>query len=234
MIAKRALGLFMALFALMIVPAASVAQDTGTQTQAPATGDAAQPAADAAPQAEPAMPWVKFCGDLDDGRKLCIVRQIVTARNKMLARFIVRNNPAEASPLMVLASMPLGVTLPYGLRLQIDNGRELILPYIACDSQLCNVRSTVNEAFINSLKRGAVLKLKAKNARGSDVVIEIDLAGFTATYDGDQYISLEGQQQQDTNATDKLGQAVQDLAEQMRRQQSETTPPPDAPPANGQ
>ncbi len=252
MTVKRALGLMMVSIALMAAPEAGFAQDNtapapaaapaasnGTPTATPAD---ATPAGAAPADAAPAMPWLKFCGDLPDGKQLCLVRQLVYAQNQLIARFILRNNPDEPSPLMVMASMPLGVTLPYGLRMQIDNGRELVLPYIACDSQMCNVRSTVNESFVTSLKRGAILKLKAKNARGTDVTIEIDLKGFTAVYDGDQFVSLNDQQApQDQTATEKLGQAVQDLAEQIRREKEGAagTPPANQPttdqpaPANG-
>ena len=209
---KRALGLVLALIALSMAPVAALAQNAGTATDATAA-----PTTEA--NVTPPPPWVKFCGDIDDGRKLCLMRQLIYAKDKLVARFILRENPAESSPLLVMASMPNGVTLPYGLRLQIDNGRELVLPYIACDSQMCNVRTIVNEAFVNSLKRGAILKLKAKNARGNDVTVEIDLSGFTAVYDGDDYVALDQQQAQPQDATGALDQAVQDLAEQMRRQQ---------------
>ena len=209
---KRALGLVLALIALSMAPAATLAQDAGTSTDA-----AAAPTTEAS--VTPPPPWVKFCGDLADGRKLCLMRQLIYAKDKLVARFILRENPEDSSPLLVMASMPNGVTLPYGLRLQIDNGRDLILPYIACDSQMCNVRTVVNEAFVNSLKRGGVLKLKAKNARGKDVTIEIDLSGFTAVYNGEDYIPLDQQQTQPQDASGALDQAVQDLAEQMRRQQ---------------
>ena len=84
---------------------------------------------------------------------------------------------------------------------------------------MCNARSIVDESFVTALKRGAVLKLKAKNARGTDVTIEIDLKGFTAVYDGDEFVSLnDAAQNQAPSASDKLGQAVQDLAEQIRRE----------------
>ncbi|MBU1173974.1 MAG: invasion associated locus B family protein [Alphaproteobacteria bacterium] len=216
MTAKRALGLVLALIALWMAPVAALAQDAPAADAPDAT--AAAPAA-AEGNAKPPPPWLKFCGDLADGRKLCLMRQLIYAQDDLIARFILRENPADESPLLVMASMPTGVTLPYGLRLQIDNGRDLILPYIACDSSMCNVRTVVNEAFVSSLKRGAVLKLKAKNARGNDVTIEIDLSGFTSVYNGDEYVSLDQAAAPQQDATDALGQAVQDMAEQIRRQQ---------------
>jgi invasion protein IalB len=245
MTAKRALGLLLALFALVAAPAA-MAQDNPGGTAAPPDAPAVEsgpapdageaPAADAATPdatATPELPWLKFCGTLadDSGQKLCLVRQLVYAQNQLIARFILRDNPAEDTPLLVLAAMPNGVTLPFGLRLQIDNGREMILPYIQCDAAMCNVRTVVDEAFVNSLKRGAVLKLTAKNARGTNFTVEIDLKGFTSVYDSTEFVSLDDQGG-DQTATDKLGQAVQDLAEQIRRQKEEgATPPPADQPA---
>ncbi len=243
MTAKRALGLVMVWIAFLLAPTAGFAQDnTGdAATPAPATPPSADaPAAGTSDAKAPEpLPWLKFCGDLPDGKgQLCLVRQLVFAQNQPIARFILRNNPEDKSPLLVMASMPLGVTLPYGLRLQIDNGRELALPYIACDSQMCNVRTSVDDSFVNSLKRGAILKLKAKNARGDDVTVEIDLQGFTAVYEGDKYVSLTDAQapQQPNTATEKLGQAVQDLAEQIRREKEggsdAAAPATDAPAAS--
>lgn len=249
MTAKRALGLLMVWIAFLLAPTAGFAQDTtgdapeapSSAPETPAGTEAPAATAETAAPETPSLPWLKFCGDIPGGdQQLCLVRQLVFAQNQPIARFILRNNPQDKSPLLLMASMPLGVTLPYGLRMQIDNGRELALPYIACDSQMCNVRTSVDESFVTSLKRGGVLKLKAKNARGDDVTIEIDLKGFTAVYDGDEYVSLNDMQapQQDT-ATEKLGQAVQDLAEQIRREKesaTDTTPSetdePAAPDAN--
>ncbi len=242
MTAKRALGLVMVWIAFLLAPTAGFAQDNTSDAPAPAPANSSAtdaPAAEAATSeaTKPALPWLKFCGDIPGNeQQLCLVRQLVFAQNQPIARFILRNNPADKSPLLIMASMPLGVTLPYGLRLQIDSGRELALPYIACDSQMCNVRTSVDESFVTSLKRGAVLKLKAKNARGDDVTIEIDLAGFTAVYDGEDYVSLTDMQApQQNTATEKLGQAVQDLAEQIRREkegQAADAPASDAPAAS--
>ena len=138
MTAKRALGLVMVSIAFLLAPATGFAQDNTTESAptpapvAPAEGGTTATItdgpSDAAPETTPALPWLKFCGDLPDGQQLCLVRQLVFAQNQPIARLILRNNPAEKNPLLLMASMPLGVTLPYGLRLQIDSGRELALP----------------------------------------------------------------------------------------------------------
>ena len=43
----------------------------------------------------------------------------------------------------------------------------------------CATQLVINEAYVNSLKKGGTLKLTAKNRQNKDLVIDINLAGFT-------------------------------------------------------
>ncbi|HTM76583.1 MAG TPA: invasion associated locus B family protein, partial [Devosia sp.] len=85
----------------------------------------------------------------------------------------------------------------------------------------------INEAYVNSLKKGGTLKLTAKNRQNKDLTIEITLAGFTAAYDGPAALTFD-QFQQQTSGENALEQVLQDRAEQLRQQlDSGTTPPAD-------
>ena len=55
----------------------------------------------------------------------------------------------------------------------------------------CAAQLVINEQYINSLKRGSVLKLTAKNRQNQDMTIDISLAGFTATYDGEAALTFD-------------------------------------------
>ncbi len=89
-----------------------------------------------------------------------------------------------------------------------------------CDPQSCATQLVINEQFINSMKRGNKLTLTAKNRQNQDLKIEIDLAGFTATYDGDAALNFD-EFQQATSGEQALEQVLQDRAEALRRQLSE-------------
>ena len=210
---KRALGLVLALIALSMAPAATLAQDAGTQTDA-----AAAPTTEAS--VTPPPPWVKFCGDLADGRKLCLMRPADLRQGQARRPFHPSGKPRGFEP---ASGHGLDAERRHAALWAEAADRQWPRPHPALHrlrlADVHTLRTVVNEAFINSLKRGGVLKLKAKNARGKDVTIEIDLAGFTAVYNGDDYIPLDQQQSQPQDASGALDQAVQDLAEQMRRQQ---------------
>lgn len=204
--------------ALMLSPISTFAQET------PAEAPAAEAPADAAPAegVEAAVEnlasqnWLKVCDALEDGQKACLMRQVVVAGGLFQGSFLLRDDPGQESRLLAVASVPLGVLLPFGLSWQIDNAKPVRVPYMLCDPQSCSAQLVINEQYINSLKRGSKLTLTAKSRQNEDLNITIDLAGFTATYDGDQALTFDQLQQQETGEN-ALEQVLQDRAEELRQ-----------------
>ena len=218
-----------AVAALMMPTYGALAQET----PAPAEGAAAA-AAPAAPagNANPAQNWHKVCDPIDGGKKACIMRQVVVANGQFLGSFLLRDDPGQESRLLAVAAVPLGVLLPFGLTWQIDGGKPVRVPFMLCDPQSCATQLVINEAYVNSLKKGGTLKLTAKNRQNKDLVIDISLAGFTAVYDGEAAMTFDEFNKQATNPS-ALEQQLQDRAEQLRQQMGAdgATPPAEAPAA---
>lgn len=159
--------------------------------------------------------WLKVCSQLDDGGQACIMRQVVTNTGVFTGSFLLRDDPSQESRLLAVASVPIGVLLPFGLTWQIDGGKPVRVPYMLCDPQACSAQLVVNESYIQSLKRGNQLKLIAKNRQNEDITININLAGFTATYDNPEGISVEELNR--ANSTENvLEQVLQERANQLR------------------
>jgi invasion protein IalB len=159
--------------------------------------------------------WLKVCSELDDGGQACIMRQVVTNTGVFTGSFLLRDDPSQESRLLAVASVPIGVLLPFGLTWQIDSGKPVRVPYMLCDPQACSAQLVVNESYIQSLKRGSELKLIAKNRQNEDITININLAGFTATYDNPDGISIE-ELNQSTSTENVLEQVLQERANQLR------------------
>lgn len=164
--------------------------------------------------------WLKVCSDLEDGRKACIMRQVVTNSGVFVGSFLLRDDPSQESRLLAVASVPLGVLLPFGLSWQIDGGKPVRVPYMLCDPQSCSAQLVVNEAYVQSLKRGGTLKLIAKNRLNEDVTIDVTLAGFTAVFDNPNGIDIN-ELNQASSTENVLEQVLQDRAEQLRQQLQE-------------
>ncbi len=203
--------------ASIFAPSSSAfAQTAPTPAPAPAKTDATT-----APAPKPEDNWLKVCEPLPSGENACIMRQVVLANNQFLGSFLLRDDPGQKSRLLAVAAVPLGVLLPFGLTWQIDGAQPVRVPFMLCDPQSCSTQLVINQAYVNSLKHGAVLKLTAKNRKNEDLVVKINLAGFTAVYEGDSSLTFD-QFRKRESGSNALEQVLQDRAEQLRRQMGVT------------
>jgi invasion protein IalB len=183
-----AAGLTFAVLALPMGP--SFAQDTSSS--APPADASSAPAATDPAAANPTQNWLKICDPVENGKRACIMRQVVvTANQQFLGSFLLRDDPGQESRLLAVAAVPLGVLLPFGVTWQIDSGKPIRVPYMLCDPQSCATQLVVNEAYVNSLKKGGKLILTAKNRKNEDLKITINLAGFTGVYDGEAALTFD-------------------------------------------
>ena len=226
----------LAVAALMLPSTMALAQETTTEGEQPAAEEGAATTASApatAPSGNPQDNWLKVCDPLEDGKKACIMRQVVVANNQFLGSFLLRDDPGQESRLLAVAAVPLGVLLPFGLTWQIDGGKPIRVPFMLCDPQSCATQLVINEAYVNSLKKGGVLKLTAKNRRNEDLIVEINLAGFTAVYDSETAMTFDEFNQNRAGGGNQLEQELQDRAEELRRQLEGNTEGAAPAPANG-
>lgn len=161
--------------------------------------------------------WLKVCSELDDGGQACIMRQVVTNTGVFTGSFLLRNDPTQESRLLAVASVPVGVLLPFGMSWQIDTGKPVRVPFMLCDPQACSAQLVINESYVQSLKRGNTLTLIAKNRQNEDITIPITLAGFTSVYDNPEGISIE-ELNAASSTENVLEQVLQDRANQLREE----------------
>ena len=200
----------LALKGIMAISLLSFSFPAYAQTE---TADAQPPAAEVHPEDN----WLKVCEPLESGEDACIMRQVVVQSNQFVGSFLLRNDPGQESRLLAVAAVPLGVLLPFGMTWQIDGAQPVRVPFMLCDPQSCSTQLVINEAYVSSLKRGATLRLTAKNRQNQDLVVEINLAGFTSVYDAESSMTFD-QFRQNESGANALEQVLQDRAEELRRE----------------
>ena len=224
---KSLLAASLTIAALTLPMGQGFAQDASS-SQAPAAAPAASqpPAASgqapvsAQTAAGPGQNWLKICDPVKDGKQACIMRQVVvTQNNQFLGSFLLRDDPGQESRLLAVAAVPLGVLLPFGVTWQIDGGKPIRVPYMLCDPQSCATQLVVNEAYVNSLKKGTKLTLTAKNRKNEDLVININLGGFTGVYDGQASLTFD-EFNKNASGEAALEKILADRAEQARQKLS--------------
>lgn len=186
-----------------------------------------------ADQRRPEDNWLKVCDNLETGERACIMRQLILKGGQFQGSFVLRDDPGQENRLLAVAAVPIGVLLPFGLTWQIDGSRPLRVPYMVCDPRSCVSQLVINEAYVSSLKAGAKLLLTARNRQNQDMVIEINLTGFTAVWDSETALTIDEFQAQETGQN-ALEQLLNQRAEEIRQEREQAgggTPPPETPPA---
>ena len=87
-----------------------------------------------------------------------------------------KNQPAA------IVTVPLGVSLPQGVGLQIDDGEKTRFGYERCDASGCTGGLVLTDAIIESLKKGKQAKFSFHSGAGQEIAVPVSLSGFTAGF----------------------------------------------------
>ncbi len=183
---------------------------------------AAAPAAPAAPAVggDPKLgSWIKLCApdQANEGKEVCLVTQEVrTDTGEFLASVSVQETKTEEGKRLVRAAVPLGTLIQPGIRMQIDEGKQVAGKYVICLPNACYAEMEIDDSFIDSLKKGNNLVVLVINNQGKAVGIGLTLVGFTKSWDGAPVPMEELAQQRQ-----KLQEELQKRAEEARKKMLE-------------
>lgn len=129
--------------------------------------------------------WVTQCeSKTRQGALECSVRQSVvkTDTRQLVAMFAVRI-PAETRAPVMMIQLPLGLFLPGGVELQVDDNKVVALPLQTCEASGCYVGAPVAAELAEQLRRGKLLRIGFKNLAETKIDVPMPLAGFASAYD---------------------------------------------------
>ena len=158
--------------------------------QAPKAKNAAQAAPPAAASAEAANPpappgWVARCSSASRGAPLeCAIEQsaVLTKTGQLIVLFNIRV-PAETRAPVGVVQLPLGLNLPAGARLQVDDGKTSDLQIQTCEARGCYANVQISPDMLAAMKSGNQLKVSFQNLAKETITIPMPLTDFAGTYE---------------------------------------------------
>jgi invasion protein IalB len=126
--------------------------------------------------------WTVGCETSPDkSQEVCHIAQVVKdpESGRDMAQVAVGYFPASDDPVAIV-TLPLGVHLPSGLQLQVDEGEEIRVPIEVCTPNGCQAGVNVKSPLRESLLKGATLKLTIHDPTGKAATLAVSLSGFTA------------------------------------------------------
>lgn len=128
--------------------------------------------------------WMVRCQEPDKGGR-CVMSQLLKNRDsdEPLMLMEVGYLKDGAAP-MAQFVVPLGVFLPAGMQLRVDDAEEAgRLPYTVCDKIGCKAIAKLDEKVLGAMKKGKELFTTLTSPTGDTATMSISLAGFTAALD---------------------------------------------------
>jgi invasion protein IalB len=159
-------------------------------------------------------PWTKFCEKPEDksAPQFCL-----TARDGRLESGFPMIGAAllepEGDPKKILrVTLPLGMAIQPGTKVNVDQGQTLNAPYTMCVPQGCMADYEASPELVDKLKKGQRLVVQGINYQGNLFELTVPLAEFAKAYEGtpvDPRVFAEQQR--------KLQEDLQRRAEEARK-----------------
>lgn len=126
--------------------------------------------------------WATRCEQSPDGsQEVCHIAQVIAdpESKRDMAQVAVGYFPGSPDPVAIV-TLPLGVHLPSGLQIQVDDGEEIRVPIEVCQPGGCQSGVNVKSPLREALMKGVTLKLTFYDPAGNAATLPVSLRGFTA------------------------------------------------------
>lgn len=133
--------------------------------------------------------WLVRCeAPPQGGAERCFMVQNILAQNDEgkrvpLLNVIIGHGEADGQPITVMQfTVPLGLYLPSGIGLQVDQGESTRIAIEVCTSQACVARYRLDEGVRAAMQKGQQAKVQMVRANRQAIDVPISLKGFTKAY----------------------------------------------------
>jgi invasion protein IalB len=174
-------------------------------------------------------PWTKFCGKDQNqagAKEVCLtVKEARLETGQFLAGAALIEQEGEQKKIFRI-TLPLGMQLPQGTRVVVDQDQPLTGRYIVCLPNGCMADFEVNVDFVGRLKKAQTIVLQGINLPGQAASYPIPLVDFAKANEGPPTDPKVFEEQQR-----KLQEELQRRAEEARKklERQNGAPPAAAP-----
>ncbi len=129
--------------------------------------------------------WALRCGakNTDEVTPCRLFQRLVLGESKqvVLQATVVMSGNNNDTPLIVF-TVPLGLYLPFGVAVQIDNTEGFAIRIERCMPRGCTAILLLDDSMLTRFKAGNTAKITVREARDKDIDLNISLKGFSAGF----------------------------------------------------
>ena len=125
--------------------------------------------------------WASRCVETAEKVKVCFIFQnLLLSTNKQRLLNVRVGRFSKDKTLTALFTLPLGVSLPGGVSLKIDDRKKIRIRYERCDKSGCLAPLTLRDEQVKAFQTGLKAQVAFFDIRGREISIPVSLLGFTA------------------------------------------------------
>lgn len=147
---------------------------------------AQQPDVKASPPAANSPPaWSSQCSAVGRSATLdCTVAQrlVVTNTGQLIGSVTIRM-PGDTKDPMMMIQTPIGLFLPAGVSIDVDEKNQQRLELQTCDVNGCYAGSPVSDDLLASMLEGQTFNMKFQDLNKQQINLQLSLVGFKTAYD---------------------------------------------------
>jgi invasion protein IalB len=159
---------------LLTATVAAKAQQPDAEASPPGAGAADSPPA-----------WSSQCNAEGRSETLdCAVthRLFITNTGQLIGSVTIRMPGDTKEPVMMIQT-PIGLFLPAGVSIDVDEKKPQRLELQTCDGNGCYAGSPVSDDFLASMLKGQKFNIKFQGLKEQEIKLQLSLVGFAAAFD---------------------------------------------------
>ena len=162
-----------------------------------------------AQQQPPQNGWYKVCAKQEENDICNVQFQSVASTGQVVTAVSLAEIKGAINRRVFQVTVPTGRLIPAGIKLKVDDKKEVTIPYTFCFQQSCMAEVQLDDNLIALLKGGSNMVIASTNFQNKPNPVQVTLGGFTAAYDGPPL------------KRDELEQRQRELQEELRKKAEE-------------
>jgi invasion protein IalB len=127
--------------------------------------------------------WGLLCKDRVIEKPECHIFQNLSVKDskKPVLHFAVGYVGDHDEPVAVL-TLPLGVSLRVGVKIQVDEEKPALAPFEYCDQVGCRVNMRIPEKSLEMMKKGKQMMVSFADLKRKEIKLPLSMEGFTDAF----------------------------------------------------
>jgi len=127
--------------------------------------------------------WVVACAPPNDGHRSCMMTQTLSSRKLKKTVSVFTIGKDRAGKLKASIRLPIGVALPAGVIVGIENQKRFAVPYSACHRIGCFAPFDLTEPMLGQLRNASKVSAVAQSVSNQALNLNFSTRGFPAAYE---------------------------------------------------